>query len=346
MAGKKSVFKTVGRVSSMIERMDLNSDVSAKQDINIQESMVIHLSSGRVITFFKGLVSAENVQTETHVHQYNPRPNVDITPLSLQKIVDSIAQMQFANVLATKDRNGYAIFDGQRRREAAILAGANLNVSYTNEDLSKSEIIEIIQYVKTDAQQSLRDAGLLFDKLIAESEIAAQNDKTGQIKPLSFRMLSRQFDVSYSFVQRALKSIKIPTEVIALLPSPSAINSTQVDTLFKITHQLTDLSELLTPSVMDDIHNIIAYVPEYKDSAGIYDINVNRNEQIVNVLKAVSKIETKNAPKERLAENAERDSWVTMTINKNKTSVEAVKLSDDEIQQLKDFLINLVSNKH
>ncbi|MCU8008937.1 ParB/RepB/Spo0J family partition protein [Shewanella sp. SM101] len=345
MAGK-GLFKTVGRVNSMIERMDLNSDESAKLNTNVQDSMVIHLSSGRVVTFFRDQVAAENVQTKTHVHQHNPRPNVDITPLSLQKIVASIAQMQFANVLATKDKNGYAIFDGQRRREAAIIAGANLNVSYTNEVLSKSEILEIIQYVKTDAQQSLRDAGLLFDKLILESEIAAKNDGTGQTKPLSFRMLARQFDVSYSYVQRALKSIKIPTEVIALLPSPSAINSTQVDTLFKITNMQMDLSELLTPSVMADINEIIAYVPPHKDSAGIYDINVNRNELIINVLKAASKSEPKNAPKARLAENAERDSWVTMRTHKNKTNVEIVKLNEDEIQQLKDFLINLVSNKH
>lgn len=52
MAGK-GLFKTVGRVNSMIERMDLNSDESAKLNTNVQDSMVIHLSSGRVVTFLE-----------------------------------------------------------------------------------------------------------------------------------------------------------------------------------------------------------------------------------------------------------------------------------------------------
>ncbi|MGI2205217.1 hypothetical protein ACROAH_15255 [Shewanella oncorhynchi] len=307
-------------------------------------SMKIKLSSSRLITFHRKTLTADEIKTKSNVHIFNPRPVNDIKPNSLLRIRKTIAKVQFSDVLATRDATGYHFFDGQRRRQAAILENAGLNVLFTDQELSKDEILEIIKDVQTSEKYSYRDAGFQFKRELADNEAAIAEDET--ISKLTLRELAAQYDVSLSYVSRALKAAEIPAEIIELFPCPSALGSSQVTALYEITHK-HPLSALLSEQLLDKIAKIHSDKNEGAASvAGLFDVDGQKNSQILKLFEDFDKqSKPKNLSNDKIAEGDDRNRWAKLTTQNRKTKVEVTRLSEQEIEKLKQFLIDLVESK-
>lgn len=307
-------------------------------------SIKIKLSSGRTLTFTRKHLTAEELKTKSFVHPFNPRPAGDVKPNSLLRIRKTIAKVQFSDALATRDSTGYHLFDGQRRRMAAILENAGLNVLYTDFVLTEEEVHEIVKYVQTSEKYSYRDAGFQMKKALAKNELEIANNKTVK---LSLRELAAQFDVSYSYVTRALKAAEIPDEIIELFPCPSALSSTQIMALYDIT-QKHQLSALLSEQLLEKIENICIDANEGETSvAGLFDVDGQKNSQILKVFEDFDKqSKPKKLANDKIAEGDDRNRWAKLSTQNRKTKVEVTRLSEQEIEKLKQFLIDLVEAKN
>ena len=339
-AGLNSQLHPESAESALVANTDVRNESAA--------AIKIKLSSGRTLTFTRKHLTAEELKTKSFVHPFNPRPAADVTPNSLLRIRETIAKVQFSDALATRDSTGYHLFDGQRRRMAAILEGSGLNVLFTDFELTEEEVHEIVKYVQTSEKYSYRDAGFQMKKALAKNEIeSANNDEKEKPQKLSLRDLAVQFDVSYSYVTRALKATEIPDEIIELFPCPSALSSTQIMALYDIT-QKHQLSVLLNEHLLSAIENIRIDANESGTSvAGLFDVDGLKNSQILKVFEDFDKqLKPKKLANDKIAEGNDRNRWARLSTQNRKTKVEVTRLSEQEIEKLKQFLIDLVEAKN
>lgn len=356
VSNAKEARKRVPFGRSLVDSAGLNSQLhpeaaesalSPNNDVknDTATAIKIKLSSGRTITFTRKHLTAEELRTKSFVHPFNPRPAGDVKPNSLLRIRKTIAKVQFSDAMATRDSTGYHLFDGQRRRMAAILEDAGLNVLYTDFVLTEEEVHEIVKYVQTSEKYSYRDAGFQMKMALAKNKLEiADNDQTAK---LSLRELAAQFDVSYSYVTRALKATEIPDEIIELFPCPSALSSTQVMALYDIT-QRHPLSALLSEELLEQLAKLRIEANEGETSmAGLFDVDGQKNSQLLKVFEDFDKqSKPKKLANDKIAEGDDRNRWAKLTTQNRKTKVEVTRLSEQEIEKLKQFLIDLVQAKN
>lgn len=195
------------------------------------------LSSGRKIVFVLKNIVAENVEKETFVNQdTNGRDQLSLTPESLKDITRTIGLQQFFPAIGVQNGDRVEILDGSRRRAAAILSHASLNVLVTQANISVEEARQLANDIQTAKEHNIREIGLQLLK-IKESG-------------LSQKEIAETRGLSQAKVTRALQAASVPEEYIALFPVPSELSYND----FK---QLLSIHELLIEHGVDYIELVL-----------------------------------------------------------------------------------------
>lgn len=190
----------------------------------------ITLNSGRRVQFESVYIPAERVSSETVVHEFNLRTQEAVT---LEMIEDILPSIQKAGVkmpaLATRDQDDVLhVFDGSRRRFAAINAGCGLYVDVTDETLSDDEIAELSHVTNLTKISSLYDRGRYYQ---------LQKEKYPE---LSQNELAAQIGIASSALGYALQAYEVPLPIYQIFPSKTELGRTQTQTLYKLTKSLSD----------------------------------------------------------------------------------------------------------
>lgn len=223
--------KTIGRTFS---QSPLSTDKDQTENTFKQ---TFTLASGRKIVFILKNIAAENVETETFVNQEtNGRDQLSLTPESLKDITRTIGLQQFFPAIGVQNDDRVEILDGSRRRAAAIISHASLNVLITQANISVEEARQLANDIQTAKEHNIREIGLQLLK-IKESG-------------LSQKEIAETRGLSQAKVTRALQAASVPEEYITLFPVPSELSYND----FK---QLLSIHELLLEHGVDYIEVVL-----------------------------------------------------------------------------------------
>ena len=117
--------------------------------------------------------------------------------------------------------------------------------------------------------------------------------------------------------------------------------------LYDIT-QKHQLSALLSEQLLEKIEKICIDANEGETSvAGLFDVDGQKNSQILKVFEDFDKqSKPKKLANDKIAEGDDRNRWAKLSTQNRKTKVEVTRLSEQEIEKLKQFLIDLVEAKN
>lgn len=175
----------------------------------------INLKSGRRIKFVSIYVTAEDLVDYTRIHPFNTRNQQVLTEEFVEDILPSIkvggVTMPVKATRNSEDKS-YEIFDGSRRRFAAIIAGKGLQIDYTDEPLSELETIELSHITNLTKASSLHDQGRYYQSLLDADPL------------LSLNQLATREGVAASNISYAVYAFKkIPKEIYNIYPSKTEI---------------------------------------------------------------------------------------------------------------------------
>ena len=199
---------------------------------------VLRLKDGRNVTLTSAYVPADKVGKLTYIHEANVRSQSSVTAETVTDLIGSVSSGGvIMEVLAVRDENGrYAIFDGQRRRFCALLAGKGLPVAYikASDASGIAELRELSRIANITLPNSLYDKGQHYARV--------KNDEG-----LDQAAVAAAFGVTVPEVHYALQAIEIPLPLYQLLPEGTGTGRPTVLALRKITKSLSEpqLDELL-----------------------------------------------------------------------------------------------------
>lgn len=197
--------------------LDMAADAAGLTDEQIKarnirkESGVsyITLDSGRRIRFQSVYIPADDLPHDTRVHPFNLRTQETLTEKSCEDILPSIKKAGVKMpALATRDPidKAYLVFDGSRRRYAAIACGQGLQIDYTDEELTDDDIVELSHIANLTKSSSLYDQGKYYQSRLERLNI-------------SMNAYSKQEDIPIATISYALKAYRIPRPIFNLFPS-------------------------------------------------------------------------------------------------------------------------------
>lgn len=208
---------TIGRT------LGRHTDALDLEDADLAER-IIELPSGKAIMFISKHIKAGDVEKLTRVPpKINERDQNTITEGSVQDIVKTIKSHQWFPVIAkySDNKKTIDILDGSRRRYAAIIAGAGLDVLLADEesDITEDEAKALAKEIQTAKEHSIRDLGV---SLLHMSEGGMTQGEIAKIRGLS-----------QAKVCRALIAAKVPHRLICLFPDPNDLSHLDYNTLLK-----------------------------------------------------------------------------------------------------------------
>ena len=190
----------------------------------------ITLNSGRRVRFEAIYVGAEQIAEKTKVHEFNLRNQEAVTIDMCDDILPSIRKAGVKMpVLATRTEDDVLhIFDGSRRRFAALTAGCGLHVDATDEVLSDDEIAELSHITNLTKISSLYDRGRYYQ---------LQKEKYPE---LSQNQLADYLGIAPSALGYALQAYEVPPAIYQIFPSKTELGRTQSQALYKLIKSLDD----------------------------------------------------------------------------------------------------------
>lgn len=228
----------------------------------------ITLDSGRRIKFQAVYVSSDDLARDTRIHPLNLRNQQLLTAEFCDDIIPSIKKAGVRMpVLATRDQDDktYLIFDGSRRRFSALLVGQGLQINYTNDPLSESEIIELSHVANLTKKSSYFDKGKYYSLQM-------------HLLGCSLNELAEKEGVPKSTISYALTAYDIPLEIYALFPSKTALGRKIVGGLSVLLDEVDDecfnkIKEFCKNNVGQFSENNEALAALMQISASVHSVN-------------------------------------------------------------------------
>ncbi|MEX0445633.1 ParB family protein [Xenorhabdus sp. SGI246] len=218
--------------------------IDTRQMFNNEDgSYIFTLSSGKTAIFYKTIIYNQYIEESTFVDcQINGREQITLTEKSLNDILRTIKIQQFFPAIGYKINDRIAILDGSRRRAAALIAKANLEILVTESQISQEDARQLAMDIQTAKEHSIREIGI---RLIALRNSGMNNKEIAKLEKLS-----------HSKVTRAIQAASVPVEMIEVFP-----------VAFELTHK--DYKMLLDASILanDKDINISCLVDEVKKEA-------------------------------------------------------------------------------
>lgn len=216
-------------------------------------SSVFVLNSGRKATFRFERVEPADVAEKTFVRQEtNGRDQSALTPESLRDITRTLKFHQFFPAIGVKAGDKIEILDGSRRRAAALLCRAGLNILVTDSSLTMEEARKLAKDIQTAKEHNIREIGLrlqaLKDSGMNQKDIAAQEG------------------LSQAKVTRALQAAAVSVELISLFPVQSELTFTDYKLLSSVEANLRK-NEIECSTLIDNISGEIDLVLSDDDLA-------------------------------------------------------------------------------
>lgn len=190
----------------------------------------ITLKSGRRVKFISVYVAAEDLEDYTRSHPYNTRNQAVVKEDYVDDILPSIrlgGVTMPAKATRNPDDKTYEIFDGSRRRFAALIANKGLQIDYTDEDLSDVEILELSHITNLTKASSLHDQGRYYLSMI-DADPA-----------MSMKKLSTKEGIPLSTISYAIYAYKIPKAIYQMYPSNTELGRPSILTIKSIIDGLT-----------------------------------------------------------------------------------------------------------
>ena len=190
----------------------------------------ITLKSGRRVKFTSVYIAAEDVADYTKSHSYNTRNQEILKEEYVDDILPSI-KTGGVSIPAKATRNPedktYEVFDGSRRRFAALLANKGLPIDYTDEELSDIEILELSHITNLTKASSLHDQGRYYQSIIDADPV------------MSMKKLSVKEGIPLSTISYAIYAYKIPKAIYQMYPSNTELGRPSILTIKSIIEGLT-----------------------------------------------------------------------------------------------------------
>ena len=317
--------KTIGRTFSQ-------SPLSASVDDDTQSfKQTFILSSGKKAVFILKSISANQVETETFVIQEtNGRDQTALTPESLKDITRTFKLQQFFPAIGVQVDERIEILDGSRRRAAAIICNAPLNVLVTQAAITAEEARQLANDIQTAKEHNIREIGLQLLNLkqsgMSQKEIA---DTRG---------------LSQAKVTRALQAASVPQEYVSLFPVQSELSFADFKSLLSVHELITEkgIDHLdLVLNIHDEVENLI------QDNILPED---DLKNQIMQVIRAEAADLVKMPKKEKAVVShlwsfADKDRFARKKNKGRMFSYEFNRLSK-ELQDELDSAIEHILNKH
>lgn len=234
---------------------------------------VFTLSSGKKAVFSRITVSADDVASQTYVVQENNgRDQAGLTPESLKDITRTLSLQQFFPAIGVRRADGrIEVLDGSRRRAAALLIGAGLDVLVTDSAVSAAEARTLAQEIQTAREHNIREIGL---------RLMALRDSG-----LSQKDIAEDENMSQAKVTRALQAASVSAELLALFPVQSELTYGDYKTLLTAQELLQD--KQITLSHLTD--SISGSVSAIRDQASLAEDEI-KNKIVAEVRKEAALI--------------------------------------------------------
>lgn len=220
----------------------LNNDAPAEPF-----KQVFTLSSGKKAIFNRLTVAADDVERRTFVVQENNgRDQSALTPESLKDITRTLGLQQFFPAIGVRRADGrIEILDGSRRRAAALLCGAGLDILATESSVTATEARTLAQEIQTAREHNIREVGL---RLLALKESG-----------LSQKDIAEDQNLSQARVTRALQAASVDAELLSVFPVQSELTYADYKALLSAQELLASKEvslSTLTASLSDAVATI------------------------------------------------------------------------------------------
>lgn len=222
----------------------LNSDAETEP-----LKQIFTLSTGRKAVFSRFTVTADDVPKKTYVVQENNgRDQAGLTPESLKDITRTLGLQQFFPAIGVRRSDGrIEVLDGSRRRAAALLIGAGLDILVTDTPVSAAEARTLAQEIQTAREHNIREIGL---RLMALRESG-----------LSQKDIAEDENMSQAKVTRALQAASVSTELLSLFPDHSELTYGDYKTLLTAQELLQD-KEIPLSQLTESVASSVALIRE------------------------------------------------------------------------------------
>lgn len=190
----------------------------------------ITLNSGRRIQFNSVFIQSRKIEKYTAVHPFNQRNQDVVTESLCDDILPSVGKFGVKMpVMATRDADTkvYLIFDGSRRRFAALHTKQGLHIDFTDEALSDDEIAELSHISNLTKSSSLYDQGRYYQ---------FRKEKLG----ISQNALADELGIPRSTMAYALSAYAIPAPVFNPFPSKTELGRSFTQKISKLIAGLED----------------------------------------------------------------------------------------------------------
>lgn len=307
----------------MIENNRGTSRGSSSLKHNIPMPIAYTLESGISVRFKEITVANKDILTLTDIdYSVNPRHKMSLSEKKLKNLARSIKRNQFYAAVGYRRDGITFVIDGSRRRQAAIIAGVDLRILVTDDDIPNAELKNLVKEFQTNENLTLLEWGLMFIDEIESNPGLKQLD------------LCDIYNKSKSFISRAIQASRISPEVLELFDDFEPLTSNEYTQLKKLTDDFNESNVSLV--------NIGQRVEDEKcdSKAKVFKflLSISPTSDIESVLK----------PKpEKKADNVifiSRKRYVKKQVTqKGKgTEFKCAGLTDLEIEAIESFVKNLI----
>ncbi|AWB69173.1 hypothetical protein C2869_21975 (plasmid) [Saccharobesus litoralis] len=306
------VKKIVGRRNITSTTTTLSNDIKT-----------IQLASGTEIDLTAYTVPHASIESETFVNEtINGRFQDNLSAENLKDITETIKTNQYYPVIARKIGDRFDILDGSRRRQSAILTGVNLEMLYTENDISEEDAMMLSEQLQTAKELSIAEQGAKYLRMMERLNIDGKR-------------LAQKIGVSAAKISRCTRAASVSRPLLSIFPD---INELSVRDYV----ELAKVNELLVKSG-DPIEEFCA---TYKQQTQEQDLTDTKS-----ILKTLSdSFKSAKAPSAKLASPIFEFKQKGLAANKiekgNKLSFEFNKLPNETKEKIEAAILSVLQEQH
>lgn len=294
---------------SMISEME--------ESASSENKSVWELVSGRKVEFTEVIILAEEVADATYVHEHNRRIQGEVKSKSIAGMVLSIARQQYYPCIAQKLGDKYLITDGSRRRLAAIEAKSPLRIMSCESELTTAEVKALAKELQSSEEHSYRDHGGYYELLLSN-----------EANPMTKEQIIIDEGISESHYERCVNAWRVPSELVDLFEWPSKLSHSDFVKLVKVAKKYPVQSELI--SIVESIS---------------IETGTSNKEVLGFIVEAAGLNKPKDSTKPRKVVDINKDKFVKVKSEKNKTTFEISRGTPNELKDIENLIVEYYKQK-
>ncbi len=275
------------------------------------------LITGRKVEFTEIIIPAADVEKQAKVHKHNRRIQSEANKKSLERLVRSIKRQQYYPCVVQKVGDSYLIYDGSRRRLAAIKAGVELKVMYCDEELTSAEAKAITKELQSSENHTYRDHGCQYELLMQDPEF-----------PMTVEEILEEEEISKTHFDRCMVAWSVPASLIDLFEDPTHIPHAYFAKLLKVSKK---------------------YLGEGELEIFVKSIEIEEGTTNDKVMALIFDTAELNKPKDlsvaRKIVDVSKEKFVKIKSLKNKTNIEITTKSKAEISDIEELIVQYYKDK-